>query len=362
MSLLFDLMRPLLFAFEAETAHGLTLRALQARGKLPAPRINTDPRLRQKMFGLDFPNPLGMAAGFDKHGEVCDALLKLGFGFTETGTVTPAPQPGNPRPRLFRLVEDEGVINRFGFNSEGHGVVHARLKARAGRSGIVGVNVGANKDAADRVKDYVAGIEAFADVVSFFTVNVSSPNTPGLRGLQQAHVLDDLLARVLEARDRLAQQYGRKPVLLKIAPDLTDGDLDDIVKVCIARGIDGMIVSNTTVTRDPSLNSPLAGESGGLSGRPLFALSTRMLAAVYLRAENRFPIIGAGGISDARTAISKIEAGASLLQLYSLLVFRGPALIGEILDGLSDWLTRENAPGLGALTGRRAAEWSTRTV
>lgn len=358
--MLFDLARPLLFALDAEAAHGLTLKALQARSLLPGGRINRDPRLQTQAFGLTFPNPLGMAAGFDKHGEAPDALLKAGFGFTETGTVTPLPQPGNPRPRLFRLVEDEGVINRFGFNSEGHRAVHARLAARAHRGGIIGINVGANKDAADRTADYAAGIEAFADIASYFTINISSPNTPGLRDLQQAAVLDDLLARVIEARERCAQQHGRKPLLLKIAPDLADGDLDDIVRVCRARGIDGMIVGNTTIGRAPELKSAHAKETGGLSGLPLFALSTRVLARVFLRAENQFPVIGAGGIHDARSAISKIEAGATLLQIYSMLVFRGPVLIGEVLDGLSDWMTRENVSSLAPLVGRRAREWSER--
>jgi dihydroorotate dehydrogenase len=313
-------------------------------------------------FGLDFPNPLGMAAGFDKHAEVPDALLRLGFGFTEIGTVTPLPQAGNPQPRLFRLAEDEGVVNRFGFNSEGHHAVYNRLAARAGRSGIVGVNVGANKDAADRVDDYVAGIEAFADVATYFTVNISSPNTPGLRDLQQASVLDDLLARVLDARDRARQKSGRKPVLLKIAPDLTPGDLDDIVKVCRSRRIDGMIVGNTTVSRPASLRSAHAKETGGLSGRPLFDLSTKMLAMTWQRVEGQFPIVGAGGIHDAASAIDKLEAGATLLQFYSAMVYRGPGLIREILNGLRGHLDRHRIASVGDLTGRTAIDWAGRTL
>lgn len=361
MSVLFDFIRPLLFAMDAETAHRVTLNLLRARQLLPRRRApDSDHRLRVSAFGLNFSNPLGIAAGFDKHGEAPDALLRLGFGFTETGTVTPLQQAGNPRPRLFRLVEDEAVINRFGFNSEGHDAVHARLAARAARGGVVGVNVGANKDAVDRVEDYVSGIKAFADVASYFTINISSPNTPGLRDLQQAAVLDDLLARALDARDTLIPIHGRKPVLLKIAPDLSLADLDDIVRVCVDRAIDGMIVGNTTISRPPSLKSAAAHESGGLSGRPLFEISTPMLAATYVRVENRFPLIGSGGIFDARSAIQKIEAGASLLQLYSMLVFRGPALIDEILAGLSNWLERENAASLSELTGRKADEWSAR--
>lgn len=361
MSTLFDLARPLLFALDAEMAHGLTVKMLRAGTLLPRlGKASGDPRLRVRAFGLDFPNPLGMAAGFDKHGEASDALLRLGFGFTETGTVTPLPQAGNPRPRLFRLAEDEAVINRFGFNSEGHHAVHARLAARAHRGGIIGINIGANKDAADRVEGYVAGIKAFADIASYFTINISSPNTPGLRDLQQAAVLDDLLARALDVRDAAAPVHGRKPVLLKIAPDLTMGDLDDIVRVCVDRAIDGMIIGNTTITRPPALKSATAGEAGGLSGRPMFELSTAMLAATHVRVENRFPLIGAGGIHDARSAIQKIEAGASLLQLYSMLVFRGPALLGEILGGLSNWLEREDANSLAQLTGRKASEWAAR--
>lgn len=362
MSGFYRLARPLLFAMDAERAHGVTIRMLKALNRLPVASGNDDPRLRVQAFGLEFPNPLGMAAGFDKHAEAPDALLRLGFGFTEIGTVTPQPQAGNPRPRLFRLAEDEGVINRFGFNSEGHRAVHNRLAARSRKPGIAGVNVGANKDAADRVQDYVMGIENFASVASYFTVNISSPNTPGLRDLQQAAVLDDLLARVLDARDRAAVSHGRKPVLLKIAPDLTEGDLDDIVRVCCGRGIDGMIIGNTTITRPASLRSPQAKETGGLSGKPLFQLSTKMLAQAYQRVQGAFPIIGAGGIHDAASAIAKFEAGASLIQLYSALVYRGPGLIGEILQGLAEHLDRLQIAHVADLTGCRAAEWAQRPL
>lgn len=360
MNFAYSLVRPILFAMDAEKAHGVTLRMLKAAALLPASLGAHDSRLRVKAFGLDFPNPLGMAAGFDKHAEAPDALLRLGFGFTEIGTVTPLAQPGNPLPRLFRLIEDEGVVNRFGFNSEGHRAVYNRLAARTGKGGIVGVNVGANKDAADRGDDYVAGISAFADVASYFTVNISSPNTPGLRDLQQASALDDLLARVLDAREIAATRFGRKPILLKIAPDLTPGDLDDIVRVCRARGIDGMIVGNTTITRPSTLRSAQAKESGGLSGKPLFDLSTHMLAQTYQRVEGQFPIVGAGGIHDAASAIAKIEAGASLLQLYSAMVYRGPALINEVLKGLCAHLDATGAASLPALTGRNAGDWASR--
>ena len=249
------LARPVLFALEPERAHRATIAALKM---LPLARsAKADPRLAVTAFGLDFPNPLGMAAGFDKGGEVVDRLLRLGFGHVEVGTITPRPQPGNPVPRLFRLVDDKAVINRLGFNSEGHGAVHLRLARRRG-AGIVGVNIGANKESADRIADYVEGIAAFADVASYFTINISSPNTPGLRDLQHASALDDLVARVLDARDKRAERHGRKPVLLKIAPDLSLAGLDDIVRICRARRIDGMIVSNTTVTRPPGLTDNVA--------------------------------------------------------------------------------------------------------
>ncbi|MET0671846.1 MAG: quinone-dependent dihydroorotate dehydrogenase [Xanthobacteraceae bacterium] len=337
---LFDrLARPFLRILDPETAHSIAIRGLSvAPGMTAGP---DDSRLRVQAFGLDFPNPVGIAPGFDKHAEVPDALFGLGFGFVEIGTVTPLPQTGNPRPRIFRLEPDGGVINRLGFNSEGEAVVRARLAARAKRGGIVGVNVGANKDSPDRSADYVRLIEAMAPVASYVTVNVSSPNTPGLRSMQQGSVLDDLLARVVAARDRIVERAGSTPLLLKIAPDLSLTDLDDVVKVARARRIDGMIVGNTTIGRPPSLrDQATAKESGGLSGKPLFPLSTRMLAETYLRAECAFPLIGAGGIDSGAAALAKFKAGASLVQLYSALIYRGLGLIGEIKSEL-----------LGALVG-----------
>jgi len=319
--------RPLLRALDPEDAHALTIRALRLA---PLPKAAPDdPRLAVKAFGLTFPNPVGVAAGLDKNAEVPDALLRLGFGFVEVGTITPRPQPGNPRPRLFRLEADGGVVNRYGFNSEGATAALARLRARQGKGGIVGVNVGANKDTADRGADYVRLIEMFAPVASYFTVNVSSPNTPGLRDLQRAAALDDLLARVLAARDRALKAHPA-PVLLKIAPDLTLSELDDIVGVARRRRVDGMIVSNTTVSRPASLQDAAGKEGGGLSGKPLFPLATRMLAETYVRAESAFPLIGAGGIDSATAALAKFRAGANLVQLYSGLVFRGLGLVGEI--------------------------------
>jgi len=347
--LLESLARPFMGLIEAENAHALAIKALtlMPRGSPAA----DDPRLAVKVFGLDFPNPVGMAAGFDKHGEVPDALLALGFGFVEVGTVTPRPQSGNPRPRLFRLPADQGVINRLGFNSEGGAAVRARLAARAGQGGIVGVNVGANKESADRIADYAALIETFAPVASYFTVNISSPNTPGLRDLQQGALFDELLARVLEARERASRQGGRVPVLIKIAPDLSLRELDDVVGAARRRGVDGMIIGNTTVARPPSLRSAAAREAGGLSGSPLFALATRMLAEAYVRVEGGFPLVGTGGISSGETALAKIRAGAALVQLYSCMGFSGLSLVGEIKAALTAALAAGAHASLAELVG-----------
>ncbi len=347
---LFPLARPLLHALDAETAHGLTVKtlALLPHGAPPA----AEPLLAQTLWGLAFANPVGLAAGFDKNAEVPDAMLAQGFGFVEVGTLTPRPQPGNPRPRLFRLPADAAVINRFGFNNDGHAAAHARLAARPRRAGVVGVNIGANKDSADRAADYAAGITAFADVADYFTVNVSSPNTPGLRDLQARDALDDLLARAIAARDAAGQ---RRPLLLKVAPDLTLGGLDDVVAVARARGVDGMIVSNTTVERPASLReAALAREAGGLSGAPLLGLSTRVLAETYLRVEGAFPLVGAGGIDSPQAALLKLGAGASLVQLYSALVFQGPGLVRRIVQGLSEAVAASPGRSLTALIGQEA--------
>src|SRR6476620_5007359 len=331
--LLTSLARPFMGLLAPESAHRLAIKGLQL-APLPPPAA-ADARLAVRAFGLNFPNPVGMAPGFDKHAEVPDALLRVGFGFVEIGTVTPLPQPGNPRPRLFRLPPDEGVINRLGFNSQGAAAALSRLAARADAGGIVGVNVGANKDSSDRTADYVRLIEQVAPVASYVTLNISSPNTPGLRELQRASAVDDLLARVVEARDRIAPRAGPTPVLLKIAPDLSLGDLDDIVGVARARKIDGMIVGNTTTGRPPGLRDRItARQAGGLSGRPLYPLATRMLAETYVRAESAFPLVGVGGIDSGATALGKIRAGADLIQIYSALVYRGVALVGEIHTAL----------------------------
>jgi dihydroorotate dehydrogenase len=348
------LARPLLRAFQPEDAHSLVIKALKfAPLRQAAP---DDPRLAVRAFGLNFPNPVGLAPGFDKHADAPDALLRLGFGSVEIGTVTPLPQPGNPRPRLFRLEPDQAVINRFGFNSAGADVVLPRLAARAKQGGIVGVNVGANKDSADRATDYVRLIEQVAPIASYVTVNISSPNTPGLRELQRASALDSLLARIVDTRDRVARNAGPTPVLLKIAPDLTLSDLDDVVGVARARRMDGMIVGNTTISRPPGLRDrETAKEAGGLSGKPLYPLATRMLAETYVRVEGAFPLIGAGGIDSGETALGKIRAGADLLQLYSALVFRGIDLVKDIKASLSATLDRNTGMKLADLVGVDAA-------
>jgi dihydroorotate dehydrogenase len=297
-----------------------------------------------------------MAAGFDKNAEVSDPLFRLGFGFVEVGTVTPKPQAGNPRPRIFRLERDEAVVNRLGFNNDGAETVLRRLAARAHLGGIVGVNVGANKDTADRTTDYVKLIETFAPVASYFTVNVSSPNTPGLRNLQQAQALDDLLARVIDARERVRQNAGDSPVLLKIAPDLSLTELDDVVQIARARRVDGMIVANTTLARPSTLREQTrAKEAGGLSGRPLFRLSTRMVAETYVRAEGAFPLVGVGGIDSGGAALTKIRAGASLIQLYSALIYKGLGLVEGIKNDLASTLLRTGRDSLSEVVGADAA-------
>ena len=338
---------------DPEDAHRLAIRGLRLL-PLAKPRPD-DPRLAVRAFGLNFPNPVGMAAGFDKNAEVPDALLRLGFGFVEIGSVTPQPQAGNPRPRLFRLLEDSAVVNRMGFNNDGGDAVLRRLASRAHNGGIVGVNVGANKDAPDRVADYVKLIEIFAPVASYFTVNVSSPNTPGLRNLQQAAALDDLLAKVIDARERVRKSAGDAPVLLKIAPDLTLPELDDVVHIARSRRVDGMIVANTTISRPKRLQDRRKAEQGGLSGRPLFRLSTRMVAETYVRAEGAFPLIGVGGIDSGGAALTKIRAGATLIQLYSPLIYKGLSLVGDIKADLISTLRRTGRDSLSEIVGADAA-------
>ena len=336
-------------ALSAEDAHHLTVRLLKA-GLGPKGRLD-DPRLAVSAAGLAFPNPLGLAAGFDKNAEAPDAMLDLGFGFVEVGAVTPRPQPGNARPRVFRLRADAAVINRYGFNNDGLNAAADRLRARA-RKGVVGVNLGANKDSDDRVEDYVAGVKALAGLVDFYTVNISSPNTPGLRALQDRSALVDLMTRVASARD--AEAPGT-PVFLKIAPDLTDEDKADIAEVVKTLSVDGLIVSNTTVDRPAHLRSAAAGEAGGLSGRPLFAPSTRLLGEFRKALGPETLLIGVGGIFSARDVYEKILSGASLTQLYTALVYEGPGLPLRILKELPGFLeadgfaTVADAVGAGLL-------------
>jgi len=348
----FPLVRPLLHRLDAERAHDLTLRALALMP--PAGPTKDDPRLAAELLGRRFPNPIGLAAGFDKGARVPDALLGLGFGFVEVGGVVPQPQPGNPQPRVFRLTADRAVINRYGLNSEGLAVVAARLRARVGRPGIVGVNIGANKDSTDRLADYAACTSTLAPLVDFVTVNVSSPNTPGLRDLQGEAFLDDLLARTVEARDATGASAA---ILLKIAPDMALDALDAVCATARRRGVQALVVSNTTVARPAALvEQGLARETGGLSGRPLFGPATRMLAQARLRLGTDLPLIGVGGVDSAEAAWTKILAGASLVQLYSALVYDGPGLVARIKAGLLERMDRAGVTQLDALVGRDAED------
>lgn len=333
---LYPLIRPLLRALPAETAHRATVRALSlGLGGLACGRAAPDAAsLGQTLWGRHFPNPIGVAAGFDKEAEVPDALLRLGVGFAEVGTVTPLPQPGNPRPRVFRLDEDGAVINRLGFNSGGLEPVLARLRARR-RSGIVGVNLGKNRDSADAVADYLDGVRRVGALADYFVINVSSPNTPGLRDLQRREALGDLLRRVVAVRNAAAPGT---PLLVKIAPDLGATERADIAALAGPSGIDGIVVGNTTVTRPPGLRSAAAAEQGGLSGKPLFAPSTALLADMYRLTGGRIPLVGVGGVASAADAYAKVRAGASLVQLYTALIFAGPALIGRLKRGLAELL------------------------
>jgi dihydroorotate dehydrogenase len=329
---------------DPETAHGLALRALKSG--LLGEAGDDPPALAVHLWGRTFANPVGLAAGFDKNAEVPNALLALGFGFVEIGSVTPRPQAGNPRPRLFRLPEDRGVINRMGFPGQGLEAVRARLATRPHR-GILGVNVGANKDSTDRAADYVVGGVALAPYADYLVCNVSSPNTPGLRTLQGRTELADLLKRV---QDALARGH-RVPLLVKIAPDASDADLDDIVAVCRELAIDGIIVGNTTLSRPDHLRSPRRGETGGLSGAPLMALSTEVLRKAARRAEGRVPLIGCGGIASGADAYAKIRAGASAVQLYSALVYEGPPMVGRIKRDLAALLARDGFARVGDAVG-----------
>jgi dihydroorotate dehydrogenase len=343
--------RSVLSRLDPERAHGAAITALRlglARRAEPV----SDPILRCRIWGLDFPNPVGLAAGFDKDAQVCAAMLAQGFGFVEAGTVTPRAQSGNPRPRLFRLEEDEAVINRFGFNNQGLEPFVARLRARDPASGIVGANVGKNKETVDAAADYERAIAAVCAHADYLVCNVSSPNTPGLRGLQARAAIEDLLARALTARARAAPAGQRMPPLLvKVGPDLDEEAVHDIAQVALHSGIDGLIVGNTTIERPATLKSRYRGETGGLSGRPLLAHANACLAAMYRYTRGRIPIIGCGGIATADDAYTKIRAGASLVQLYTALVFQGPGLVVRIVRGLGERLRRDGFDSIADAVG-----------
>lgn len=322
----------ILFRFEPETAHRLAIGALALDLHRAAPP--PDPSLRTHILGLDFTSPIGLAAGFDKNGEAASGLLKLGFGFVEVGTVTPRPQPGNPKPRMFRLARDRAIINRLGFNNDGAEVVARRLSRRSGRPGIIGVNIGANRDSKDRISDYVDGVDRFARLVSYLALNVSSPNTPGLRELQ-GQALADLLGRVVAARDEATNGLHRTPLLLKIAPDLDERALEAIARIVTQSGIDGLIVGNTTTSRAGLAADPNAAQSGGLSGPPLFRRSTIVLAKIRRLVGADLPIVGVGGVEAAEDAFEKIAAGANLIQLYTGMIYRGHGIAAQISHDLA---------------------------
>jgi len=329
---------------DAETAHGLAIRALKS-GLLPGDRKPDPASLLVTVWGRQLPNPIGLAAGFDKNAEVPDAMLGLGFGLVEIGSVTPRPQDGNPRPRLFRLPEDRGVINRMGFPGQGLEAARSRLATRP-RRGFVGINVGANKDSTDRAADYVTCSVALAPYADYLVCNVSSPNTPGLRNLQGRTELAGLLKRV---QDAIASKPV--PLLVKIAPDATDDDLDDIVAVCRDLRMDGIIVGNTTLSRPASLGSERRGETGGLSGAPLTTLSTAVLRKTAQRVERQFPLVGCGGVGSGADAYAKIRAGATLVQLYSAMVYEGPPLIRRVKDELAVLLQRDGFTSVAQAVG-----------
>lgn len=331
------LVRPVLGGIDPELAHALTIKSLSLFNVLSAPERD-DPRLHVQALGLEFPNPIGLAAGFDKNAQVTEVLLSLGFGFVEAGTVTPQPQKGNDKPRIFRLNEDRAVINRLGFNNQGLEAARKRLQHLQGRPGIRGINIGANKDARDRTEDYVRGLKELAPLASYCTVNISSPNTPGLRGLQDKSELDTLLSKLIAARATLPR---RVPLLVKIAPDLDDNACSDIAELILKHGIEGLIVSNTTIARIPSLKSRHAGEIGGLSGQPLFDPSTEILRAMRRLTKGKVLLVGVGGVSSGAQAYDKIKAGASLVQLYTALAYEGPTLITRIKSQLLALIERD---------------------
>ncbi len=349
----------LLRLLEPERAHRLAIRAAGAGCLRPPAEVTRDPRLAVEKLGLSFPNPVGLAAGFDKDGAAPDAMLSLGFGFVEIGTVTPLPQQGNPRPRLFRLAADRAIVNRLGFNNEGHEALADRLHRRSRKPGIVGVNIGPNRDSDDPIYDYVAGVRQFAPMAAYLVINISSPNTPGLRDLQMRERLVEVVVRTSEARTASARESGRRtPLLLKIAPDLSDESLDLLVGLAGVSSIDGLIVSNTTVGRPPLRSRRNVREAGGLSGPPLFERSTAMLARARQLAGPDLVLIGVGGIDSTAAAWSKIAAGADLVQLYTGLVYEGPSLPTRIAAGLAKRLEERNIKRIGDVRGIETERWA----
>ncbi len=349
--MLYRLLRPALFTLDAERAHGLALSALRLRQPFGRPAARG--KLASEVAGLRFPNPVGVAAGFDKDGEVPDALLALGFGFAEVGSITPLPQTGNPKPRLFRLTADGAVINRMGFNNGGAAEAVKRLVARRDRPGIVGVNIGANKDSPDRIADYAAMTRLMAPLASYLAVNISSPNTPGLRALQDEGALTALLDAVFQARGEVCPA-GAPPVFLKVAPDLEPPDIAAIARIAIDRKLGALIVSNTTITR-PRLRSRHVGEAGGLSGAPLRDLALARLRDFRHATGGELPLVGVGGIATAQDAWARIRAGASLVQLYSAMVYEGPGIARRIVRGLEGFMRQEGFATLAEAVGSDAA-------
>ena len=341
--MLYSLIRPALFMLDAERAHGLAIKALKA---MPAGKpVASGGPLETQVAGIAFPNPVGMAAGFDKDAEVADALLGLGFGFVEVGSITPRPQPGNPKPRLFRLEEDRALINRMGFNNGGAEAAAARIAARGNRAGVLGINIGANKDSADRIADYAAMTRIMAPLATYLAVNISSPNTPGLRALQDEDALVELLDGVLEARGP-----GGPPVFLKVAPDLQPADVEAITRIAIDKALGALIVANTTISR-PELASPHAGETGGLSGAPLKTLALDILRQFRKASGGAIPLVGVGGIATAQDAWERIRAGASLVQLYSAMTYRGPGIARDICTGLEQLMRRDGFASIAEAVG-----------
>jgi dihydroorotate dehydrogenase len=341
-----------LLFLDPETAHEASLRALEA-GVHPRQAKLDDPRLAQTLFGLTFPNPIGVAAGYDKDARVYNALFGIGFGFAEAGTITPNPQQGNPRPRVFRLMRERGIVNRLGFNSAGHSAALVKLASTPQR-GILGVNIGANRDSSDPIADYVAGVHAFGPLASYLAINISSPNTPGLRDLQAPDRLNALLEAVMVARTSLGRAA---PILVKLAPDLHDEDIAPVMQCLLAHKVDGAVLTNTTLSREGIPANSHRNEPGGLSGKPLFKRSTRFLARCYLATEGKLPLIGVGGIDSGAAALSKIRAGASLIQLYTGLVYEGPTLLPDIKDALVAEIEATGKP-LQSLVGTAADKWA----